>query len=99
MYSNTEQFASASKHARTRLRPNHSPEISLSFPVVGKCLARKIAQEKYSPYEVRCPLCGSPKLHKCLSGRGILSAVTHLARERLAAANYRERILAARCAA
>ena len=93
MYSSAVDFASASRNVRKRLRPNHPPESrSLSFPAIGKCLARKIVQEKYSPYGVRCPLCGAPKLHKCVSGRGILTAVTHAARECLAADLYREQV-------
>jgi hypothetical protein len=94
-YTRSADFARPSRNVkRTRLRLSSNPteNQSLFFPPVGHCLSEKISREEYSAYGVHCPLCGAPKLHKCVSGRGILTAVTHAARERLAADLYRTQV-------
>jgi hypothetical protein len=79
---------------RPRLSLNHPSKLkNVRFPLVGSCLARKLAAKDYSPYDVQCPLCSSPPRHKCVGARGTIRPIPHIPRELRAAESYRQRIL------
>jgi hypothetical protein len=87
-------FASPSKNPRKRLRPGNCPTRNggTSFHTVGPCLRKRIIREQYSPYSVRCSLCGAPEFKKCISASGERAPRPHAARVEQAAESYRERV-------
>jgi hypothetical protein len=80
---------------RLRLSLNHPSKLrNVSFPIVGPCLARKLAKKNYSAYDVKCPLCFAPIGRKCVGARGALRPIPHIPRELRAAETYRLRVCA-----